>query len=120
MPATITTELGRISITDDILAVIAGYAATENYGIVGMSAKTAGDSLWKLVGGDNQKRGVRVVTQNDGEDQTVEIDLYVTLTYGASLPVGAQNVIENVRYRVNEMTGLRVGNVNIYVEAIQA
>lgn len=120
MPATITTELGKVVITEDIIATIAGYAAAENYGIVGMSAKTTGDSLWKFMGGDNQKRGVKVSTLYDEDENTVDIDLYVTLTYGASLPVVAQNVITNVRYRVNEMTGLNVNNVNIHVEAIQA
>ena len=120
MPAKVTLELGKMTITDDIIATIAGYAATENYGIVGMSSKTAGDTLWKLVGGDNQKRGVKVAIVEDEEKCAVEIDLYVTLIYGASLPAVAQNVIQNVRYRVNEMTGLEVRNVNIYVEAIQA
>ena len=45
MPGIITTELGKISISEDIIAMIAGYAASENYGIVGMSAKTTGDQL---------------------------------------------------------------------------
>ena len=60
MPGIINTELGAISIPDEIVATIAGYAASENYGIVGMHAKTTGDQLWKLVGGDNQRRGVKV------------------------------------------------------------
>ena len=73
MPGIITTELGKISISEDIIAMIAGYAASENYGI-----------------------------------------------YGTSLSAVAKNAIENVRYRVKEMTGLNVRNVNIHVEAIRA
>ncbi len=117
MPGTITTELGKINIPDDIIATIAGYAASENYGIVGMSAKSASDQLWQLVGGDNQRRGVKVTAL--GEDE-IDIDLYVTLIYGASLPAVAQNAIGNVRYRVEELTGLKVKNVNIHVEGIRA
>ncbi len=45
MPGIINTELGAISIPDEIVATIAGYAASENYGIVGMHAKTTGDQL---------------------------------------------------------------------------
>ena len=45
MPGIINTELGTISIPDEIVATIAGYAASENYGIVGMHAKTTGDQL---------------------------------------------------------------------------
>ena len=118
MPGIITTELGKISISEDIIASIAGYAASENYGIVGMSAKTTGDKLWQLVGGDNQKRGVKVTVLDDGEG--IDIDLFVTVVYGTSLSAVAKNAIENVRYRVKEMTGLNVRNVNIHVEAIRA
>ncbi|MBE5784664.1 MAG: Asp23/Gls24 family envelope stress response protein [Clostridiales bacterium] len=118
MPGIIMTELGKISIPEDIVATIAGYAASENYGIVGMSAKTTGDQLWQLVGGDNHKRGVKVTVLEDGE--SVDIDLYVTVVYGTSLAAVARNAIENVRYRVSEMTGIRVVNVNIHVEAIRA
>ena len=117
MPGTVTTDLGSISIPDDVIATIAGYAATENYGIVGMNAKTTGDQLWQLVGGDNQKRGVRVTPLGGDE---LDIDLFVTLIYGASLPAVAQNAIGNVRYRVEEMTGLKVKNVNVHVEGIRA
>ena len=118
MPGIITTELGKISISEDIIAMIAGYAASENYGIVGMSAKTTGDQLRQLVGGDNQKRGVKVTVLED--DEGVDIDLFVTIVYGTSLSAVAKNAIENVRYRVKEMTGLNVRNVNIHVEAIRA
>lgn len=117
MPGIIMNELGKIAISDEIVATIAGYAATENYGIVGMSAKTAGDQLWQIVGGDNQRRGVKITTL--GEDQ-IDIDLFVTLIYGTSLPAVAQNAIDNVRYRVEELTGLKVANVNIHVEAVRA
>mgnify|MGYP001250106537 FL=1 len=117
MPGVITTELGKIAIPDDVIATIAGYAATENYGIVGMSAKTAGDQFWQIIGGDNQRRGVRIASL--GED-AIDVDLYVTLIYGASLPAVAQNAIGNVRYRVEELTGLKVKSVNIHVEGVRA
>ena len=82
MPGIIKTELGSISIPDEIVATIAGYAASENYGIVGMHAKTTGDQLWKLVGGDNQRRGVKVSCVENDE---IDIDLYVTLISGLGL-----------------------------------
>jgi uncharacterized alkaline shock family protein YloU len=49
----------------------------------------------------------------------VDIDLYVMLEYGVSLSAVAQNARDNVRYRVQEMTGLNVHNVNIFVEGIR-
>jgi len=113
----ITTELGSISYADELIAKVAGMAAGENYGIASMNAKKASDTILQLVGGESQTRGVRVSSQDGGE--SVDIDLYVTLVYGVTLPTVAQNTISNVRYRVTEMTGVKVNNVNIHVEGIR-
>lgn len=118
MAGTITNELGSIIIPEDVIATIAGLAATENYGIVGMSAKTAGDQLWQIIGGDNQKRGVKVTVLE--EENVVDIDLYVMVMYGSSMSAVASNAISNVRYSVKNLTGLTVRNVNVHVEGIKA
>ncbi len=109
-------DLGTITISDDLIASIAGYAAIENYGIVGMSAKKATDSIIELFGRDNMKKGVKIEVVSVNE---VDIHLYVTLQYGVSLPAVAQNAKQNVKYRVEEMTGVSVRNVNIHVENIR-
>lgn len=54
-----------------------------------------------------------------GDDEGLDIDIYVTLVYGVSLPAVAHNAMQNVRYRVEELTGLKVRNVNIHVESIR-
>ena len=103
----------------DILANIAGYAATENYGVVGMKPRTATDTFLQLVGNDtNRKRGVKITFLGDGSE--ADVDLFVTMVYGVSLQVVAKNTIDNVRYRVEEMTGIKVNSVNIHVENITA
>ncbi|HMM31038.1 MAG TPA: Asp23/Gls24 family envelope stress response protein [Clostridia bacterium] len=117
MPGVITTELGKVTIDEALIANIAGYAALENYGIASMSSKTAGDAILQLIGGENHKRGVKVSFSEEAGE--VDIDLYVTLIYGVSLPAVAQNMMSNVRYKVNEMTGLKVRNVNIHVETVR-
>lgn len=117
MPGLIVNENGKIVINEELIASVAGYAAVENYGIVAMSSKTATDAIIQLVGGDNIKRGVKVTMIDEGTK--VDIDLFVTLGYGVSLPAVAQNAMDNVRYRVNEITGLEVRKVNIHVEAIR-
>ena len=116
MAAEMTTTLGKITIADDLIASIAGYAAVENYGIVGMNSKTASDSLVELFGKDNMRRGVKVTMVSP---EVIDIDLYVTLEYGGSLPAVAQNAKSNVKYRVEEMTGLTVHAVNVHVENIR-
>ncbi|MDR1620630.1 MAG: Asp23/Gls24 family envelope stress response protein [Clostridiales bacterium] len=116
MAVEIKNDLGKIVLTEDLVASIAGYAAVENYGIVGMSAKKASDTIIELIKRDNLKRGIKVAAVGPGE---VDIDLYVTLEYGVSLPAVARNARDNVRYRVEELTGLTVRNVNIMVEGVR-
>ena len=116
MAAEMTTTLGKISITDDLIASIAGFAAVENYGIVGMNSKKASDSFVELFGKDNMRRGVKVTMVSP---EVIDIDLYVTLEYGVSLPAVAQNAKSNVKYRVEEMTGIAVRAVNVHVENIR-
>ncbi len=116
MAAEMSTTLGKISIADDLIAEIAGYAAVENVGIVGMNAKKASDSFIELFGKDNMRRGVKVTVVSP---DVLDIDLYVTLEYGVSLPAVAHNVKSNVKYRVEEMTGLTVHAVNVHVENIR-
>ena len=116
MAAEMSTTLGKITIADDLIASIAGYAAVENYGIVGMNSKKASDSFVELFGKDNMRRGVKVTMVSP---EVIDIDLYVTLEYGVSLPAVAQNAKSNVKYRVEEMTGLTVHAVNVHVENIR-
>ena len=116
MAAEMSTALGKILIADDLIASVAGFAAVENYGIVGMNAKKASDSFVELFGKDNMRRGVKVTIVSP---DVIDIDLYVTLEYGVSLPAVAQNAKSNVKYRVEEMTGLTVRAVNVHVENIR-
>ncbi len=117
MPANILYDLGTVSMSDDLIASIAGTAAVENYGIVAMNSKKASDAILQLVGSENMKRGVNVTVLSDGV--TVDIDLHVTVMYGVSLNAVAKNAVSNVKYRVEDLTGLHVRNVNIFVESIK-
>ena len=114
--ATIINELGKITFSEDLLTSIAGYAAVENYGIVGMNAKRPSDALSALFDRDNTKKGVKVTEVNG---TTIDVDLYVILEYGISARAVAENATSNVRYRVESMTGLKVRAVNIHVEGIR-
>lgn len=117
MAAIIKNELGTIAIGEDLIANIVGAAASENYGIVGMNSNSAGDAWLQLIGSDNLKRGVSVTINKD--DNSVNIELHVTLMYGVSFPAVAKNTISSVKYFVEDMTGLKVNNVNIYVDAVR-
>lgn len=109
--ATVTeTALGKIIIPEDVIGTIAGYAAVENYGIVGMKNK-------KCTIGNKMGKGVIVKTL---DSDTVGIDLYVTIEYGVSLAVVAQNAKDNVKFRVEHLMNVKVAYVNVHVEGVRA
>ena len=116
MEAVLNTEYGKIVIPEDIIANIAGYAAVENYGIVGMKGKTGNKGLIALFVKDNLRRGVKITLV---DDSTVGVDLYVTLEYGVSLPAVSKNTRDNVKYRVENLLELKVQFVNIHVEGVR-
>lgn len=116
MAIVVTNEYGKISISEDLVATIAGYAALENYGIIGMCARTAGDAIVELFGRENLQKGVKVTGVNEKQ---VDVALHIALQYGVSLPAVAENTKSNVKYRIEDLTGIPVRNVNIFVESIR-
>ena len=116
MEAVLNTEYGKIVIPEEIIANIAGYAAVENYGIVGMKGKAGNKGLIALFVKDNLRRGVKITLV---DDSTVGVDLYVTLEYGVSLPAVSKNTRDNVKYRVENLLDLKVQFVNIHVEGVR-
>ena len=111
----IKNELGTITVMEDVITTIAGYAAIECIGIVAMASKRATDGLVELLGRENLKRGVKAVIAED----SVAINLYIIVEYGVSIAAVAKNAIEAVKYRVESLCGVKVDSVNVTVEGIR-
>ena len=112
MECRINNELGLITISEDVLLKVAGYAALECYGIVAMSSKRAKDGFVEWLGRENLTKGVEL----DITDQGIDIDLYIIVEYGISI-VEVCNIIKSqVCYKIENMTGAKVRRVNISVE----
>ncbi|MBA4508872.1 Asp23/Gls24 family envelope stress response protein [Clostridium sporogenes] len=107
-------DMGIVKISDEVVGVIAGLAATEIKGIVGMSSGVVGGITQILKGKKNISKGVKV---NVGEESAT-IDLYVVVEYGVKIPEVAQKVQEDVKRSVETMTGLTVSSVNIHVQNV--
>ena len=105
--------LGNIKISVDVVAKIAGIAASEIEGVSAMHKSFVGGVAQKL-GKKNSSRGVRVEIT---EDMT-SIDLYLIVEYGVKIPELAWSVQESVKASVEAMTGLNVAAVNIHIEGI--
>lgn len=115
MECKINNDLGLITISEDVLLKVAGYAALECYGIVAMSSKRAKDGFVEWLGQETLTKGVQV---NVGEDG-IDIDLFIIVEYGISI-VEVCNIIKStVRYKIENMTGAKVRRVNISVEGIR-
>ncbi len=80
-----------------------------------MASKRATDGIVELLGLDNLSRGVKVYTQ----DNEVIIDLFIIVEYGISIAAVAKNVIDTVKYNVENLTGTTVKKVNITVEGVR-
>ncbi len=110
----VVTELGRITLSDEVIATMAGVASTECYGIVGMAGSLR-DGIAELLGRENLSKGVAVSL----DDNSVEIDLYVVVGYGTRISEIARNVTDKVRYVVESSTGLKVTGVHIHVQGVK-
>lgn len=115
MRGTITSKMGEIQITPDVIAAYAGMTAVECFGIVGMAKVSVQQGLVKLLKRESQSKGILVTMEEDG----ISLDFHVIVAYGVSIQAVAENLIENVRYKVEEYTGMKVKDVNVYVEGVR-
>ncbi|KLU64659.1 MULTISPECIES: Asp23/Gls24 family envelope stress response protein [Desulfosporosinus] len=111
----IMNGLGKIDISEEVIATIAGATAVECYGLVGMASRKITDGFVDLLGRENLARGV-VVTLNENE---VIIDLHIVVGYGVRISEVAANVMERVRYTTEKLTGLDVSQVNVNVQGVR-
>ena len=109
----VSNEIGTIKITDEVVAIIAGIAAMEVPGVTSMSGGIAG-GIAEALGRKNLSKGVKVEV---GEREAA-IDLYIIVEYGYRIPEVAWTIQEKVKNAVEDMTGLRVVEVNIHIQGV--
>jgi uncharacterized alkaline shock family protein YloU len=116
MPIELVSEKGNIQVNDQVVAVLAGSAALECYGLVGMSSrKQFKDGIAELLGRENLTKGVEL----HNEAGSLHIDLYIIVSYGTKISEVAHNVQNRVKYVLNEVVGLKVEYVNIIVQGVR-
>ncbi len=115
MDGLVDTGLGKIMIDTDVIATYAGSVAVECFGIVGMAAVSMKDGLVKLLKRDSLKHGINVTIA----DNKITLDFHVIVAYGVSISAVSDNLISNVKYKVEEFTGLTIEKINILVEGVR-
>ena len=115
MKTMMITHLGNISIDSDVIANYAGSVAIECIGVVGMASVNVKDGLVKLLKLNDLSRGVTVHVDNAG----LTIDFHLIVAYGVNILAVSDNLISNVKYKVEEFTGFPVEKINIFVEGVR-
>jgi uncharacterized alkaline shock family protein YloU len=108
-------SLGKIEVSPRAIASVASEAVLNCYGVVGMSAATLRDGIAEVLQVDNAHRGVEVSVLNG----KVAINLYVVIEYGIRISEVAQNVMESVKFAVEQALGMPVAEVNVHVQGLR-
>ena len=110
----IKTENEGIQISSDVVAVIAGVAVSEVQGVSGMSGGFAGGITEVLSGKKNLAKGIKV----DIDENTAKIDVNIIVEYGSRIPDVAFEIQNRVKKSVENMTGLKVEEVNVHIQGV--
>lgn len=106
-------ELGEVKISDDVVASIAGLAASEVKGVASMAGNITNEIVGKF-GVKNSSKGVKIEVAG----RSVFVSLYVNILYGSPIPKTCAMVQEKVKSAIENMTGLEVSEVNVHIVGI--
>lgn len=106
-------NIGEVRVADEVVAIIAGLAATEIDGVSSMAGNITNELVSKL-GMKNLSKGVKVTVN----ETSVAVDLALNLKYGYSIPDVSAKVQERVKTAIETMTGLEVSLVNVRIAGV--
>ena len=116
MKGSMSTDLGIITIDPEVIAKYAGSVAVECFGIVGMAAVSMKDGLVKLLKKESLTKGIQVGISDENK---ITLNFHVVVAYGVSISAVTDNLISNVKYKVEEFTGIEIKKINIFVEGVR-
>ena len=116
MKGSMSTDLGIITIDPEVIAKYAGSVSFECFGIVGMAAFSMKDGLVKLLKKESLTKGIQVGISDENK---ITLNFHVVVAYGVSISAVTDNLISNVKYKVEEFTGMSVDKINIYIEGVR-
>ncbi|AGB41152.1 hypothetical protein Halha_1204 [Halobacteroides halobius DSM 5150] len=111
----LTNDLGTVNMSKEVIAVMAGLAAVECYGLVGMAGQGIQDGIAEILGSQHLAKGIEVKVVKDG----IRVDLYIIVEYGIKISEVANNVMDRVKYVLENQAGVKVSQVNINVQGVR-
>jgi len=115
MQGQMETKYGKITIDTDVIATYAGSVAVECFGIVGLGAISMKDGIVKLLKKEKITRGINVTVKDD----QITLDFHIIIAYGVNVSTVTENLLDTVKYKVEEFTGLTLDKINVYVEGVR-
>ena len=115
MKGSFNTDYGNVAIDNSVIARIAGLAAIECFGIVGLAGMNKRDGVTKLLTRNSLTRGIKV----NIEGNLISIDFHVIVSFGVSISTVAKNLVDTVKYQLEQTTGFKIHKINIYVEGVR-
>ncbi|MCR5388653.1 MAG: Asp23/Gls24 family envelope stress response protein [Lachnospiraceae bacterium] len=112
----LSNPLGTVSVSSEVIASYAGSVAVGCFGIVGMAAVNVKDGIVKLLKKDYLSHGISVTINDNNE---ITIDFHVIVAYGVSIYTVTDNLMKDVKYRIEEFTGMKVKHINVSVEGVR-
>ena len=109
MKGSMSTELGIITISPEVIAKYAGSVAVECFGIVGMAAVNMKDGLVRLLKRESLTHGIHV---DISDENILVLDFHVIVAYGVNILSVSDNLMNNVKYKVEEFTGMKIEKIN--------
>ena len=116
MKGSMSTDLGIITVNPEVIAKYAGSVAVECFGIVGMASVSMKDGLVRLLKRDSLTHGIQVEIS---DENVLTLNFHVIVSYGVNILSVSDNLMNNVKYKVEEFTGMTVDKINVFVEGVR-
>ena len=111
----IANDIGRISITNEVVSNLAGDAATSCFGVKGMVGRSQNSGPLQLLRRESMSKGVEMRYNEDG---SVSLDLHIGVDQGINISAACRSIIKEVRYKLQKNIGVPVRHVDVYVDTI--
>ena len=109
------SELGKVDISREAVETVVGLATVDCYGLVGMVPRKWADGVSDILGRESVRKGVEVKEEEEG----LIVDVFVAISYGTKISEVALNIMQKIRYVMQEVAGLRVARVNVNVQSVR-
>lgn len=111
----IKNSTGNISITTDVFTYLAGDAATSCFGVKGMAGRSKDGGPLQLLRRESMSKGVEVTVNDDG---SISLSLHIGVDRGVNMIAVARSIMNEVSYKLSKSTGVKVKNVDVYIDTI--